>query len=109
MHIQKKGLWEANLAELQLGPDNPMSVEYAQLSSWYVIYMWYWLVVMQDDYDMLRNDRSIRAAVRPPSQSEWKNFLRVDFSVFTEFPQAFAEVALPPGLAYPPPLILRYF
>lgn len=66
-------------------------------------------VVLPEDYDLLRNYRSLRAARGPPSRSDWQNCLRVDFKIFSALPQLLAEVPLPPGLEYPPPLILRYF
>lgn len=84
--IQASVFWEANFAELKLVPNTPMYVEYAQLRSWYVIYMRSGRVVLPDDYDVLRNDRSLRAAREPPSRSDWKNFLRVDFTVLPALP-----------------------
>lgn len=47
--IQTSGLWEANFAELKLEPDAPMSVEYAQLRSWYVMSMRSGLVILPED------------------------------------------------------------
>lgn len=88
--IKTSGLWEANLAEMKLLPNTPMSVGYEQLRSWYVMSMRSGRVVLPEDYELLQNDRSLRAARGPKSLSDWKNCLRVDFTVFQSLPQLIA-------------------
>lgn len=71
--------------------------------------MWSGTVVMSDDFEIFRVDRSERGRRVPSSKIAVVDHLRAPLSSFKTVGEVFEKTSLPPGLACPEPWILRYF
>lgn len=102
--------WVCDVQRQKIEARVAITREVCRMRLWYATSMRTGRVILADDYETLRADRSSQRGKGPDHRVALDDeSFRVPLKAFAALPDCFRQTPLPPGIAVPEPLVLRYF